>query len=455
MRIPKVLRTSSFRLTLAYAALFSLSAVILFGLIYSGASHYMQAELRNSIASDLTELKEIFESRGMDPVAREIRNRMRQADNADMLYLLQDSAGNVVVGNMPPQIPRSGLYELTVPARYSSDNKSRTADARRVALSDGGSLVVAADTASLREMQSVMFRAFAWSFGVTLLLAFFAGTLMSRKLLLHVERIGQTGREIMDGNLSLRIPIRGVDDELDHLATNLNLMLDQMERLIESMRQVSNDIAHDLRTPLTRLRQRLEQTKKTEHSIEGLRMTIDRSIAETDGILETFSALLRIAQIESATSQQKFAQVELSEVLHTVVEIHQPTADEKQQRIQTSIPPELKVCGDRELLTQMLSNLLENAIRHSPKKASICLIGKMGANGVEIVLSDTGPGIPEIERGKVFRRFYRLESSRSTPGSGLGLSLVAAVAERHRITIDLEDNGPGLRVRLRLQSTYA
>jgi signal transduction histidine kinase len=443
VRIPKLLRTSSFRLTVAYAALFSLSALILFVLISSGTSHYLQMELRNSIASDLTELREIFESRGADSVVREIKSRMRQADNADMMYLLQNAAGNFVAGNMPPQTPRVGLYEVAVPARYSPENKARTVDARSVSLSDGGTLFVAADTASLHEMQLVIFHAFVWSFGITLVLAFFGGTLMSRKLLLHVESISQTGRDIMDGNLSLRIPIRGVDDEFDHLATSLNLMLAQTERLVESMRQVSNDIAHDLRTPLTRLRQRLERTQTTEQSIEGLRTTIDRSISETDSILETFSALLRIAQIESATSQQEFALVHLSEALQMVVEIHQPTADERGQHINARIAPDLNVWGDRELLIQMLFNVLGNAIRHSPDQASISLTGEHVGDGIDVVVADNGPGIPEAERSKVFRRFYRLESSRSTPGNGLGLSLVAAVAQGHGVTIHLEDNHPG------------
>jgi signal transduction histidine kinase len=453
VRIPKLLRTSSFRITTAYAALFSLSALILFILVYSGTSQYMRAELNTAIASDLTELDEIFKTQGTNSLVREIQTRMRQADNADMVYMLQDPQGVVMAGNMPPQPLSIGPSKFEVPV-YTPDGKERTVHAHGIVLPDGQHLTVGVDTSSLHEMRSVILRAFAFSFGITLLLAFFGGAMMSRNLLLHVERISQTGREIMGGNLSLRIPLRGVDDEFDHLATSLNLMLDQTERLVESIRQVSNDIAHDLRTPLTRMRQRLERTQRSEQSVERLRTAIDRSIVDADGILETFGALLRIAQIESATSRKEITQVDLSEALQTVVEIHQPTADEKRQHLKARIAPNLRVLGDRELITQMVSNLLENAIRHSPERASISLTGSNGAGGVEVVIADTGPGIPETERGKVFRRFYRLESSRSTPGSGLGLSLVAAVAERHNATVQLDDNNPGLRVRLRFSNSH-
>lgn len=448
MRIPKLLRTSSFRITTAYAALFSLSALILFVLVYSGTSQYMRAELNTAIASDLTELDEIFKTQGTKSLVREIQTRMRQADNDDMVYLLQDSLGDVMAGNMSPQAldTSASTFEISI---HAPDGKERTVHAHGIVLPDGQRLTVGVDTFDLHEMHAVILRAFAFSFGITLLLALFGGAMMSRNLLLHVERISQTGRKIMKGNLSLRIPLRGVDDEFDHLATSLNLMLNRTERLVESIRQVSNDIAHDLRTPLTRLRQRLERTQRTEQSAEGLRTAIARSIADVDGILDTFSALLSIAQIESTTARKEVARVDLSEVLQTVVEIHQPTADEKKQHLAARIVPNLRVLGDRELITQMASNLLENAIRHSPEGASISLAGGNDENGVELVIADTGPGIPVAERGKVFRRFYRLESSRSTPGNGLGLSLVAAVAERHNATIHLEDNDPGLRVHLR------
>lgn len=449
MHVSKLIYTSSFRLTAAYAALFSLSALILFLLIYSGTSRYIKADLSNAIASDLAELHEIHRTQGNDALIKEIESRMRQADNADMMYLLKSAHGDVLAGNMPAITPfKEHLFEITIPADKSPNRQDRVVYAKGIFFTDKESLTVAADTASLQDMRSVILRSFAFSFGITLLLAFVGGVLVSRKLLLHVERISQTGRDIMGGNLSVRIPVRGIDDEFDHLSNSLNLMLDQIERLVDSLRQVSNDIAHDLRTPLTRLRQRLERAQNNRNSVENLREAIDRSIAETDGILETFGALLRIAQIESATSQQKFSKVNLSEVLTTVVEIHQSTAEEKQQNITVNVEQNLRVLGDRHLLTQMFSNLLENAIRHCPEKSSIELTGRANLGVVEITIADDGPGIPVTERNNVFRRFYRLESSRSTPGNGLGLSLVAAVAEGHNAVIALKDKHPGLCVML-------
>jgi signal transduction histidine kinase len=276
---------------------------------------------------------------------------------------------------------------------------------------------------------------------------------MSAGLLRRVEAVSRTSRAIIDGNLARRIPVRGVDDEFDHLALSLNAMLDRIQALMEGLKQVSSDIAHDLRTPLSRLRQRLEVARLRSQSVEELRAALDGSIAHVDAILETFGALLRIAQIESGTRKAAFAQVDLSEVLSAMVEIYAPVAEAKGQSITGAITPALAVRGDRDLLTQMFANLVENAIRHSPQGAAIALSASLQAGTIEALVCDTGPGIPERSRSKVFLRFFRVDESRTTAGSGLGLSLVAAVAALHDIEITLGDNHPGLRVMLRFGRT--
>ena len=226
-------------------------------------------------------------------------------------------------------------------------------------------------------------------------------------------------------------------------------MLERNEVAMKSVRQVSNDIAHDLRTPLTRLRQRLDLAQRRARSLEEWQRAADGCISDMDAILATFGALLRIAQIESGMPARRFAEVDLSELLRTVIEVYQPMAEEREQRFSAEIASRLMVWGDRELLAQMIANLIENAMKHSPVGASIRLTTSQTPRAIVVAVIDNGPGIPLADRGRVFQRFYRLESSRSTAGNGLGLSLVEAIAALHGVSIELTDNGPGLRVTLR------
>ena len=269
----------------------------------------------------------------------------------------------------------------------------------------------------------------------------------------------------MAGDLDRRLPTTTGDrsrsgDEFDRLATNLNIMLDRIEVLVKGLRQVSTDIAHDLRTPLGRLRRTLELARDSAlvDPKSAVAPVIDQAIEEADALLATFGALLRIAQIEAGASRRGFGPVDLSAVLEAVLEVYAPAAEEKSQNLTRRIPAGIVVLGDRALLTQMLANLVENAIRHSPSDAHIDVALRAADNreGPEVAIKDDGPGIPEAERDKVFRRFYRLDASRSAPGNGLGLALVAAAADLHGATIRLFDNPPrGLRVVLTFAKTIA
>jgi signal transduction histidine kinase len=448
----RVLRTSSFRLTLLYALLFSTSAVILFAVIYWQTAVYMTGELDAAIDSDLTELETAMRTGGTHAVAATIEDRVWQMPSGPMLYLLQDRGGKALAGNLPAMRRRVGTFDF---AAAGLDGRKRQIHACGTDLAGGDYLVVGIHARMRDEMCRLVLRAFGWSFAITLVLAFGGGAVISGGMLRRVEAIGRTAREIMAGDFSRRLPVRGADDEFDRLTASLNAMLDRTETSIETIRHVSNDIAHDLRTPLTRLRQRLELARSRARSADELRAAIDHSIGEVDGILETFGALLRIAEVESGRAARHFREIDLSELLHTMVEVYQPMAEERGQSFAADIDEGLRVDGDHELLAQMLANLIENAMKHSPPDAVIALSAGATGGDVEMLLTDTGPGIPEEERKRVFRRFYRLETSRTTPGNGLGLTLVGAVAALHRIAIELGDNDPGLRTRLRIPQAAA
>jgi signal transduction histidine kinase len=367
-----------------------------------------------------------------------------------MVYLLETPSGTLVAGSLAPIPPVAGTFDLKEPMKSPAANELLHAvHARGVILPDGNFLVVGADSFPLHAMRALILKAFGWSFGITLVLALGLGILLSRSLLRRVEAVTRTSRAIIDGNLSQRIPTRGTEDEFDRLAAGLNLMLERTEGAMEAMRQVTNDIAHDLRTPLSRLRQRLELAQRKAISAAELHATIEHAVADTDAILETFGALLRIAQIESGSRKQQFTTVDLTDLVQVIGDVYQSAAEEKYQSLTVTAAPGLAIRGDRELLAQMVANLVENAVRHSPDGTTIAVRAARVPGGVEVTVSDHGPGIPATEHGKVFRRFYRLETSRSTPGNGLGLSLVAAVAALHEVTVVLSDNQPGLRVSLR------
>jgi signal transduction histidine kinase len=380
----------------------------------------------------------------------QIKERVRQTPDGPMYYLLQDRNGKLIAGNTPSIPSREGRFDLKVP-RFNSP--SAAVHVHGLTLMDSEYLMVGVDALPRRKMQRLIVRVFGWSSAITLVLAFAGGALVSRGLLRRIETISRAARDIMAGDFSRRIPVRGTGDEFDRLVTSLNAMLERNELAMESVRQVSNDIAHDLRTPLTRLRQRLELAQRWARSVEEWRRAAEGCISDMDAILETFGGLLRIAQIESGMPERRFAKVDLSELLRTVIEMYQPMAEQKEQPFTADIASGVTVWGDRELLTQMIANVIENAMKHSPRGASICVVTRGSASTIAVTVSDSGPGIPSEQRARVFQRFYRLERSRSTPGNGLGLSLVEAIAALHQIGIELTDNAPGLRVTLRFDTS--
>lgn len=443
--LPRLFRTASFRLAAAFALIFAVSALILGGVVYWTTHAALEQQMNSRIMADLDRLRGEFQAGGQAQLAAEVR---RTAGRPGALHeLVADAGGAILAGDMTT-VPQPG-WSTIEPHRMPSDESElvgiRTLTVR---LPDGTLLAVGDDLEWIEDADEAIFHAFSVAVLVTLGLGIAGGALLSVAFLQRVDAISRTAEAIIAGDLASRIPVRGTGDDLDRLSNTLNHMLGRIADLMEGLRQVSNDIAHDLRTPLARLRQRLERVRATAASADDYAVAVDAALAETDTLLETFAALLRIAQIEGGARPPVRDPVELHAIVETVVEAFTPSAEEDGKVLVSPRLDPAVVAGDRELLTQMLVNLVENAIRHTPAGTRIEVDLTAGSGVVRLTIADDGPGVPAEERGRIFRRFYRLERSRTTDGSGLGLSLVKAIADRHEATVSVSDNRPGLRVSL-------
>jgi signal transduction histidine kinase len=441
-------RTSTFRLTLVIAGLFVVCVAVLFATIDWYAMGTLQADLRTTVSARLAAIMENHAQSDVSMLIRNVKEVLEQDPGAYVLLLAPD--GQRLAGNVTVNTRRAGWISLIIP-RSGPDGVSHRHPviARGVQLPDGGYLLVGQDGFALDEVRELIARAFGAGGALTLAFALAGGFLVSRGILHRLAIVGQASQEIMHGDMSRRLPTRGTDDEFDQLVVGFNALLDRIGMLMERMRQVTNDVAHDLRTPLTRMRTRLEEVRRRPRDANEYEAAIDRSIADTEALLDTFAALLRIAQIEATTDTGTLAEVEAAALIATVVELYEPLAEERNQSIEGHAC-EFSIHGDRELLIQMLGNLVENACRHTPPGTRI-EVGAMVSGDLQILwVQDDGPGIPDNERDRVFRPFYRLDASRTAPGNGLGLSLVAAIAERHRGSVVLSDAAPGLRIDVRI-----
>lgn len=454
-----LLRNSTFRLALLYMVLFGASVLLLLGFIYWSTAAYMARETDATIQAEIAGLAERYRMTGLAGLTGLIAERTARNPFGSSIYLLTDSDYTPIVGNLeqwPEDARKDGDWlsfnlEHRGPAAGAGGHRAR---ARDFDLQGGFHLLVGRNMHDLDAMQATIVNTLAWGLAITLVLGLVGGTMMTRSMARRIEAINQTSREIMVGDLSRRIPTRGTGDDFDQLAENLNDMLDQIEMLMDGVRQVSDNIAHDLRTPLARLRSQLDMVREERPEPDRYRAIIDQAVEEADSLLSTFNALLRIARIESGSRRAGFTEVDLDALLRDVVELYEPLAEEREQSLVLESGPARPVRGDRDLLFQAFANLLDNAVKHTPAGGGIRVrTAAAEGGGSRVVISDEGPGIPEQAREKVFERFYRLETSRSTPGNGLGLSLVAAVARLHGAGIRLEDNAPGLRVVLTLAGT--
>ena len=446
-----IIRTTTFRLVLIYLALFALSAFLLLGFIYWSTAGISTGQTDDTINAEITGLAEQYRENGLGGLAQIVGERSR--NQRQSLYLLIQPGGRAVAGNLT-RWPKAatgagGLLEFTFQRPVGGVITSRRARARHLRLGRGFQLLVGRDIQERLRLEQIMRTSLAWAVALTIGLGLLGGVLLSRNLLRRVEIINRTSREIMDGALDRRLPVSGNGDELDRLAENLNEMLDQIERLVTGMRQVTDNIAHDLRSPLNRLRGRLEVTLMGATTEAEYRTAMEETIAESETLLETFNALLNIAQAEAGLPDDALADFDLSALVADMAELYGPAAEDKSQTLASEVEAGIHICGDRHLAGQALANLMDNAVKYTPEGGSIWLVLRRAGGAAELIVADSGPGIAEADREKVLDRFQRLEASRNSPGTGLGLSLVRAVVKLHCAELVLEDNLPGLRLLLR------
>ncbi len=469
MRHSRLLHTESFRLAAGFALLFIGFALALMGVAYWIVDRMQTAELMDALDADIAAINSGFAQEGL-PEAAEVVNQLLAPTSASSpggarLFIgLQDRAGNPLAGNLSSAVLPSGVQQRPSGVQQRRLSELRPAASARlpaglggevflahgVTLPDGSHLLVARSLRPILEARYHIVRGFSWTAAVAVALAVGAGIAFGFRFMRRIDAISTTCHAIVEGRFGDRIPLRGNDDELDRLAQSINRMLDRIEALLENLRQVSSDIAHDLRTPLTRLHQRLERAQRESRSLEEYSAAVTRALADSDELLSLFTALLRIAQIEAGTRAAKFGEVSLSHLGRHVFDMYYAVAQDMGHTLTQCLQPDVVVHGDQELLVQLMVNLIENALRHTPAGTRIELrVGEARGRAL-LTVSDTGPGIPSGERDKVLRRFYRLADSRTTPGHGLGLSLVSAIAALHGATLSLSDNAPGLLVALEL-----
>jgi signal transduction histidine kinase len=443
VRLTSAFRTATFRLVALYVAVFAGSVAILGTFLFWAAGAALEHQMKQRIENEMVQLRTSYRSAGLDGLAQTVREREKSRPANPTTYLVLGPGGYRLAGSMAATPSGPGWTDLRLEEPPGDVSYLRVLAEK---IEGGGLFAVGESTELLDEVGDAILNAFAAAFGAVLVLGIAGGLALSMFFLRRVEAVTRTAEAIIAGDLSRRIPTRGTNDDFDRLALTLNRMLDRIADLIDSLKQVSSDVAHDLRTPLSRLRQELELAQRNTGSPEQHQAALDSAIGNVDEILATFSALLRIAQIGAGTRRSGFRDVDLSGIFVTVVEAFGPAAEDAGHSMCDEIAPGISIRGDRELLIQLLANLVENAIRHTPPGTTIKLSLKRKGGVVVGCVADTGPGVPVGERERIFRRFYRLERSRSLPGNGLGLSMVAAISELHGIRLEVLDNQPGLRV---------
>lgn len=461
--LAKLVRTTAFKLSLVYLVVFVTFSAFLLGYLAWNTQRLLTDQINQIIDGEISGLVEQYRLGGIRRLVVIIDSRSRQPGSN--LYLITSFSGEALAGNVaalaPGVLDQPGRTE-TIYRRLDDEGTERPALVRVFQLTGGFRLLVGRDLEERRRVREIVFSAARWSALFLIVLGLAGGTFITMRVLRRVDAMTDTARTIMAGDFSGRLPVAGTGDEFDRLAGNLNAMLERIDTLMRGLKEVSDNIAHDLKTPLTRLRNRCEEALRVAKSESDYRAALEATIEESESLIRTFNALLMIARAESGQAREGMVELDAAEIVRGVAELYEPLAEEKGLALKVDAPASVLVRGHRELLSQALANLLDNAIKyaHRPAEAGdrpqeILLAAREDKEGAILTVADRGPGIPEGDRGRVIERFVRLEESRSEPGSGLGLSLAAAVARLHDGRLTLEDNHPGLRVMLALPRARA
>lgn len=452
---PRLLQSAGFRFAALFTAVFGAAAVTLIAVLWISTAAALDRQVLAAIRADAVALTERWRTGGQSGLVDAIEERLATDLTNESIYLLLDQNGEKLAGNLmnwPTQLEMGMAF-----ARTRIMNEGIPADARVLARELGGlRLLIGRDESERLQLRLLLTEGVVWSLGASLLLALLGGGLVRRALERRLEPAMRTAGHIAGGDLSRRVPVAGRADEFDRLARSMNTMLDRIQVLMQGIKSVSDAIAHDLRTPIARARNKLEEAVETANGEVELRVAMEQGIADLDQISRIFQALLRIAEAEAGARRAAFAELDLAAVLRDAEEFYGAAAEARDQHLQTSFPERIVMVGDRDLLLQAVANLLDNAIKFTPDGGVIRLTAReRDDDWIEVAVADSGPGLPAADRSRAGERFFRADSSRNTPGSGLGLSLVRAVATLHGGRIELADaipgaTDPGLEVRMLL-----
>jgi len=461
-RFAQVWRTSTVRLTATFIAIFIVFAILLMAFIGWQSSVQIQRQQTDDIDREIRQFQRIETNQGIRALAFAV-NRLSSQPGPG-IYFLGDAAGLYLLGNVtdvPAEVViNPGVYSFDYerPNPLGDDvveegrpprQREGIAVVRSIELDNGMRLVVGRDVVERRGYSAIILQSFMVGVVGIVLFSLIAGGITARRVLRRIDTIQQTSTKIMSGNLSERVPVTRRNDEFDALATNLNAMLDRIEQLLQGLKEVTDNVAHDLKTPLTRLRNQAEAALRDTASVETREQALENVIAESDRLIQTFNALLMIARVEAGAPSGALSEINISEIVADVAELYGPVAEDEGIAVETRIAEGVTLKANRELIGQAMVNLLENAMKYARpedgKSGRIDVSLSNEGDRVCISVADNGPGIPDADRKRVLERFVRLEKSRSEPGSGLGLSLVNAVARLHGGTFRIEDNAPGVR----------
>jgi signal transduction histidine kinase len=450
----KLLRTTAFQLTLVYLVIFIVFAASLLGYFALNTRRLITEQITTTVDTEISGLRDQYTQGGIRRLVIVVDLRSRRPGSS--LYLVTTATGEGLAGNVgslePGVLDHPGWLETNYRRLEAPEGTDHRALVQVVQLPGGFRLLVGRDLEERERLFGIIANAGQWSLALVIVLGLAGGFFVSRRVLNRIEAMTGTAQTIMAGDLAGRLPVAGTGDELDRLAEHLNAMLERIEALMGGLKEVSDNIAHDLKTPLTRLRNRCEQALRGAAGVDDYRAALESTIAESDDLIRTFDALLMIARAESGHARDNMTEFDAAEIARDVGELYEPLADEKGIALRVDAPAAAPVRGNRELVSQALANLIDNAIKYAGPNGQVNgapaeIVVKAGNDGerISISVADRGPGIAEADRGRVVERFVRLEQSRSEPGSGLGLSLAAAVARLHGGELKLEDNHPGLR----------